>query len=160
MILCCMMLKFARMSCWATPPFTFADALDISDTSYSAVLVDDLDNDGQLELLVATMSGHLYAIATPGEYHPLKTWPQQVPGISNFVARHDQVSFSHMQCMECQESVSTALHISAFNGSSLCVYLDQFTGLFNCNGSSVAMVSFCIERSRVCVRFLSSLISM
>lgn len=64
--------------------------MDISDTAYAAVLVDDLDNDGRLELLVSTMSGHVYSLGTPAEYHPLKTWPQQVPGRSNFVARHDQ----------------------------------------------------------------------
>jgi hypothetical protein len=69
----------------------YADVTDIGDTSYSAVLVDDLDNDGQLELLVTTMSGHVYSFGTPGEYHPLKTWPQPVPGQANFVARHDMV---------------------------------------------------------------------
>lgn len=68
-----------------------ADTIDISDTSYAAVLVDDLDRDGRLELLVATMSGHLYSIGTPAFDHPLKTWPQQVPGSSNFVSRHAQV---------------------------------------------------------------------
>ena len=68
-----------------------ADVSDIGDTSYSAVLVDDLDNDGALELLVTTMSGHVYSFGTPGEYHPLKTWPAPVPGHANFVARHDQV---------------------------------------------------------------------
>lgn len=68
-----------------------ADAVDISDATYAAVLVDDLDGDGALELLVSTMSGHLYSLGTPAEYHPLKTWPQQVPGSSDFVARHDQV---------------------------------------------------------------------
>lgn len=68
-----------------------ADVTDIGDTSYTAVLVDDLDNDGQLELLLSTMSGHLYSFGTPAEYHALKTWPQQVPGQSVFVARHDEV---------------------------------------------------------------------
>lgn len=29
-----------------------ADTVDIGETSYTAVLTDDLDNDGQLELLV------------------------------------------------------------------------------------------------------------
>lgn len=68
-----------------------ADVTDIGDTSYSAVLVDDLDNDGQLELLVTTMSGHLYSFGSPGEYQPLKTWPQGVPGNAVFTARHDYV---------------------------------------------------------------------
>eukprot|EP00892_Ulva_mutabilis_P001015 jgi/Ulvmu1/10914/UM007_0091.1 len=68
-----------------------ADAIDISDVAYASVLVDDLDGDGRLELLVATMSGHLYSLGTPAEHHPLKTWPQQVPGTSQFVARHGQV---------------------------------------------------------------------
>ena len=64
---------------------------DIGDTSYTAVLVDDLDNDGQLELLVTSMSGHVYSFGTPGDYHPLKTWPKAEPGNANFVARHDYV---------------------------------------------------------------------
>lgn len=40
---------------------------------------------------MATMSGHIYSLGTPADHHPLKTWPAQVPGRSQFVARHDQV---------------------------------------------------------------------
>lgn len=80
----------------------YADTVDISDTSYAAVLVDDLDGDGRLELLVSTMSGHLYSIGTPALDHPLKTWPQQIPGTSNFVARHAQVLAirNHLFCTQ------------------------------------------------------------
>ena len=78
----------------------FADVTDIGDTSYSAVLVDDVDNDGLLELLLTTMSGHVYSFGTPAEYHPLKTWPQAVPGQANFVARHDMVRCTdHSLCL-------------------------------------------------------------
>jgi hypothetical protein len=55
-----------------------ADTFDIGETSYGMVLADDLDGDGRLELLVATMNGNVYAFDTWQRYHPLKAWPSQV----------------------------------------------------------------------------------
>ena len=47
------------------------------------VLAEDLDGDGHLELLLATMNGNLYAFGTRAPAHPLATWPSQVrPGLS------------------------------------------------------------------------------
>jgi hypothetical protein len=51
------------------------------------VLADDLDSNGKLDLLVSTMNGNLYCIATGAKYHPLKSWPAQVPGGNLFTAR-------------------------------------------------------------------------
>lgn len=51
---------------------------DLGETSYAAVLVDDLDGDGLLELLATTMNGNVYAFETGAPYHPLKTWTSQV----------------------------------------------------------------------------------
>jgi hypothetical protein len=50
----------------------------MGETSYAAVLVDDIDGDGALELLATTMNGNVYAFETGAPYHPLKTWTSQV----------------------------------------------------------------------------------
>ena len=42
------------------------------------VLADDLDGNGRLDLVLATMNGNIYALETPTEFHPLKAWPAQV----------------------------------------------------------------------------------
>jgi hypothetical protein len=55
-----------------------AHAVDIGENSYSAVLVDDVCGDGNLELLVSTMNGNVYMLQTQAPYHPLKTWSSQV----------------------------------------------------------------------------------
>eukprot|EP00884_Botryococcus_braunii_P005749 jgi/Botrbrau1/15175/Bobra.0149s0040.1 len=64
-----------------------ADTFDIGETSYGMVLADDLDGDGKLELVLATMNGNLYAFDTWQRYHPLKAWPSQVQAGNGFVAR-------------------------------------------------------------------------
>ena len=43
---------------------------------YAAVVADDLTEDGNLELLVGTMSGNVLAFATTTPYHPLNAQPQ------------------------------------------------------------------------------------
>lgn len=57
-----------------------ADVEDLGETSYSAVLVEDVDGDGLLELVAATMNGNVYALETGAPYHPLATWAGQVGG--------------------------------------------------------------------------------
>lgn len=42
------------------------------------MLADDLDGNGRLDLVLATMNGNVYALETPAEFHPLKAWPSQV----------------------------------------------------------------------------------
>lgn len=66
-----------------------ADKIDIGESSYSMVLADDLDGNGRMDLVVATMNGVVYCFETPADYHPLKAWPQQVQGVNGMVARHD-----------------------------------------------------------------------
>ncbi|GIL56325.1 hypothetical protein Vafri_11699 [Volvox africanus] len=66
-----------------------ADVADVGETSYAAVLVDDIDGDGMLELLSTTMNGNVYAFETGAPYHPLKTWTSQVMGPNGQVARFD-----------------------------------------------------------------------
>ncbi|KAI8463690.1 MAG: hypothetical protein J3K34DRAFT_397072 [Monoraphidium minutum] len=61
--------------------------VDIGEASYAAVLVDDLDGAGELDLLVSTMNGNIFALGTASAYHPLKTWPAQVQYANGQVAR-------------------------------------------------------------------------
>lgn len=49
----------------------------LADTCWQ-VLADDLDGNGRLDLILATMNGNVYALETPAEFHPLKAWPSQV----------------------------------------------------------------------------------
>ena len=55
-----------------------ADVVDIGETSYAMVLADDLNGNGQLDLLLATMNGNLYAFQTTAPADPDATWPAQV----------------------------------------------------------------------------------
>lgn len=55
-----------------------ADNVDIGETSYSMVLADDLDGNGRMDLLVATMNGNLYCFETSAPAEPLATWTAQV----------------------------------------------------------------------------------
>ena len=55
-----------------------ADVMDIGETAYAMVLADDLDGDGFMELLLATMGGNLYCLATGARTDPLATWTSQV----------------------------------------------------------------------------------
>lgn len=51
-----------------------AHTVDIGEASYAAVLADDVDGSGTLDLVVSTMNGNVYALGTAAPYHPLKTW--------------------------------------------------------------------------------------
>ena len=55
-----------------------ADTMDFGEQSYSMVLADDLDQNGRMDLLVATMNGNLYALETSAVYHPMKAWTSVV----------------------------------------------------------------------------------
>ncbi|KAG2425141.1 hypothetical protein HXX76_013895 [Chlamydomonas incerta] len=71
-----------------------ADVADLGETSYAAVLVDDIDGDGLLELVATTMNGNVYAFETGAPYHPLKTWTSQVLGPNGQVARYGYVGIA------------------------------------------------------------------
>lgn len=65
-----------------------ADWLDIGEAAYATPLADDLDGDGDLELLVATMSGGLYAVRMGAPFaDPSAAAREAVPGGNCFVAR-------------------------------------------------------------------------
>jgi len=54
------------------------DARDIGEVSHSMVLVDDLLDNGGLDLVVSTINGNVLLFETAGIYHPLRTWTAQV----------------------------------------------------------------------------------
>ncbi|EIE24136.1 integrin alpha N-terminal domain-containing protein [Coccomyxa subellipsoidea C-169] len=66
-----------------------ADTVDIGETAYSMVLADDMDGNGRMDLVLATMNGNVYCFETAASYHPLKAWPSQVLEHSGFVARYN-----------------------------------------------------------------------
>ena len=52
--------------------------VDIGETAYAMVLADDLDGNGMLDLLLATMNGNIYAFQTAMPATPQSIWPSQV----------------------------------------------------------------------------------
>ena len=50
--------------------------VDIGEHVYSAVMAEDLSEDGLLELVVGTMNGNLLVFGTDTPYHPLNSQPQ------------------------------------------------------------------------------------
>ena len=60
-----------------------ADVVDIGETAYAMVLADDLDGNGRLDLLLATMNGNLYAFQSAAPADPQATWPAQASGASS-----------------------------------------------------------------------------
>ena len=65
-----------------------ADTVDIGETSYAAVLADDLDNDGKMDLVLSTMNGNVYCFHTAASYHPLKAWPTPVSSCQSCLRHH------------------------------------------------------------------------
>lgn len=63
-----------------------ADVVDIGETSYAMVLADDLDGNGQLDLLLATMNGNLYAFQSRAPALPEAVWPSEMLGPSGFTS--------------------------------------------------------------------------
>jgi len=49
---------------------------------YAPVMATDLSHDGRLELIVATMSGHVIAVSTAAPFHPLNAQPRLALGES------------------------------------------------------------------------------
>eukprot|EP00823_Brevimastigomonas_motovehiculus_P004817 TRINITY_DN3294_c0_g1_i1.p1 TRINITY_DN3294_c0_g1~~TRINITY_DN3294_c0_g1_i1.p1 ORF type:complete len:840 (-),score=130.77 TRINITY_DN3294_c0_g1_i1:99-2618(-) len=56
--------------------------IDLGEESYSMVLVDDILDNGRMQLLVSTMSGNIFCFATNIPSHPLKSWRFQFPSIN------------------------------------------------------------------------------
>jgi hypothetical protein len=60
---------------------------DIGHYSYTPVLTDDLDGNGELDLVVTTLTGDVLVFATSAPFTPLKAWPSQVIGMNGLTAR-------------------------------------------------------------------------
>ena len=74
-------LRIRRCSGMVTYPAPWsagcASVIDTGETAYAMVLADDLDGDGLLELLLATMGGNLFAFGTHADAQPLAFWQSQ-----------------------------------------------------------------------------------
>jgi len=66
-----------------------ADSYYLGEPSKGTPVADDLDNDGKMEIVVATLSGYVYCFETTSAYHPLKAWPSRVLHPTGFTARHE-----------------------------------------------------------------------
>jgi len=54
-----------------------SDWVDIGEQTYSMILADDMDGNGMMDLVVTTMNGNAFALATQTPYHPLLSWSAQ-----------------------------------------------------------------------------------
>ena len=61
--------------------------VDITEHVYAMIVVDDINNDGYMDLIIGTMNGNIYSIKTEGSYHPLKTSQQIGLGKNHFTYR-------------------------------------------------------------------------
>ncbi|XP_024536256.1 protein DEFECTIVE IN EXINE FORMATION 1 [Selaginella moellendorffii] len=67
-----------------------ADATDIGETSYTMVLVENVDGGDDLDLIVTTMNGNVYCFQTPVKHHPLKAWPTANQGRNVLSPRYNR----------------------------------------------------------------------
>ncbi len=51
-----------------------SDRIDIGESSYSMVLVDDFLGNNKLQLVTTSRNGNIFVLGTDIPYHPLKTW--------------------------------------------------------------------------------------
>lgn len=71
-------------------PTSCADVVDISETSYSMVVADNIDGGDDLDLIVTTMNGNVFCFSTPAPHHPLKAWKSANQGRNNAAYRHNR----------------------------------------------------------------------
>ena len=79
--------------------------VDIGEHVYAQVLADDLDNNGNLDLVVATMNGNIYALQTKAPYHPLKAWTSGVQGLNGMTAKEGNVGVYALQSSRVHRDV-------------------------------------------------------
>ena len=61
-----------------------ADTVDLGENTYAMPLADDLDNNGRMDIVIATMNGAVYALETSSAYDPLKAWTALAHGANGF----------------------------------------------------------------------------
>eukprot|EP00754_Rhynchopus_humris_P014422 Rhum_TRINITY_DN14386_c7_g1::Rhum_TRINITY_DN14386_c7_g1_i1::g.84049::m.84049 len=79
--------------------------VDIGEHVYAQVLADDLDGNGNLDLVVATMNGNIYALQTKAPYHPLKAWTSGVQGLNGMTAKEGNVGVYALQSSRVHRDV-------------------------------------------------------
>ena len=67
-----------------------AHVVDIGEVSYAMPLADDLDGNGLLEIVIATVNGNIFVFEMPhSRFHPLKVSLEEVHGPGAWVARYE-----------------------------------------------------------------------
>ena len=86
------------------------------------VLADDLDNNGHMELVAATMNGNVYAFQTAAEYDPLRSWTAAVSdvGACHLCHRWTQwgIMVEHIVSLCAQPARATGYACFAYHVSS------------------------------------------
>jgi hypothetical protein len=65
--------------------------IDLSESSYSMVVADDVNNDGLLDLVVGTLSGTVAVFETNTKFHPLKSWTGAIQSFNGQTAREGHI---------------------------------------------------------------------
>ncbi len=65
------------------------EKVDLGEHSYAMVLADDLTGNGMLDLVVSTMNGNVYALATQTPFDPLLSWTSANQGRNVHTARYN-----------------------------------------------------------------------
>jgi hypothetical protein len=66
-----------------------ANKFDLSEKTFAQILVDDVMGRGKMDLVVATMNGNVFCLATEAPFTPLKAWPSSTHALNGFTARED-----------------------------------------------------------------------
>jgi outer membrane protein assembly factor BamB len=67
------------------------ELIDLGEKSYSMVLADDLTGNGQMDLVVTTLSGGVTVFETETPFHPLKAWPRRLKSFNGATANEGRV---------------------------------------------------------------------
>lgn len=67
------------------------ETIDIDEKSSSMVLADDITGNGQMDLLVTTISGGVYVFETSTPYTPMNAWPSKTKGVNGCSASGNYV---------------------------------------------------------------------
>ena len=65
------------------------------------ILADDVTGNGELDLIVSTMSGNIYCLGTHVPFHPAMAWTSHMNGPNGFTARDGYVCVCVCVCVCC-----------------------------------------------------------
>lgn len=85
------------------------------------VLADDMDGNGRMDLVLATMNGNVYCFETAASYHPLKAWPSQVrlSPLLHIQPLSSHVQFSTLPSRPCRIFLASEDRQGLYTGAKL-----------------------------------------